>query len=554
MPQFTVRPPRTSRPAPGREWFGKGSDAFKRAFPALVAEIPCDQFWVCPLCLHAFGEDALEARFLTREHVPPRSVGGKRMTLTCGPCNWEGGTADSHAGKEAHLFGFAEGTLPEIKASLTTRSGTVPIRLSGVGNGLLMFGVPQATSESQHAAVFGDFDAASHGEKWREFSFSVGFSAFSQQRARVSWLRSACLAFFSLLGYRFVFRRELNDVRHLIREPEMDLPVPRVFRVIRVIASPPTLLRIDQPERFRGYAMLYGRNMVFLPRYNDHGLYDRLAADSEQIGAGPMRGEFSGLAYPWPKSGPVFFHDHAKPRRKLASRARVPAARPKRPNERWAMDFVSARLADGRWFRPLTVLDLYTRESLALVADRSLTGAKVAAVLTGVLHRRAGPQAITVDNGSEFVSRAMDAWAYAHDVRLDFIRPGKPVENAFIESFNGKLRDECLNSHVFATVAEAQVVLDVWREDYNVVRPQSALSDRTPIVGQSFIARRPILVRTGHFVNPCRGRLPPRPSIRVTESFIAWDRRWRENAREDSQWLYSSVTRAGTRRLLGTLS
>ena len=144
------------------------------------------------------------------------------------------------------------------------------------------------------------------------------------------------------------------------------------------------------------------------------------------------------------------------------------------------MDFVSARLADGRWFRTLTVLDLYTRESLALVADRSLTGVKVAAALSHVLRQRRAPQAITVDNGGEFVSRAMDTWAYAHDVRLDFIRPGKPVENAFIESFNGKLRDECLNTHIFTSVAEAQVVLDAWREDYNAVRPHSALQDRTP--------------------------------------------------------------------------
>src|SRR5918999_384255 len=105
-------------------------------------------------------------------------------------------------------------------------------------------------------------------------------------------------------------------------------------------------------------------------------------------------------------------------------------------------------------FRTLTVLDLYTRESLALLADRSLTGVKVAAALTDVLQHRAAPGAITVDNGTEFVSRAMDAWAYAHDVRLDFIRPGKPVENAFSESFNGKLRDECLNAHVFGSTAE----------------------------------------------------------------------------------------------------
>src|SRR5204862_7383205 len=132
-------------------------------------------------------------------------------------------------------------------------------------------------------------------------------------------------------------------------------------------------------------------------------------------------------------------------------------------------DFVSARLTDGRWFRTLTVLDIYTRESLALVADRSLTGIKVATTLTPIVARRGAPTAITVDNGGEFVSRAMDAWAYAHDVRLDFIRPGKPVENAFIESFNGRLRDECLNSHVFTSVVEAQVVLDAWREDYNLV-------------------------------------------------------------------------------------
>jgi len=169
-----------------------------------------------------------------------------------------------------------------------------------------------------------------------------------------------------------------------------------------------------------------------------------------------------------------------KPRKRLASRTRVPLPAPTRPNEHWSMDFVSARLVDGRWFRTLTVLDVYTRESLALVAGRSLTGVKVAAVLTPIVARRGAPAAITVDNGGEFVSRAMDAWAYAHDVRLEFIRPGKPVENAFIETFNGRLRDECLNTHVFASTAQAQGVLDAWRHDYNHVRPHSALQDRTP--------------------------------------------------------------------------
>ena len=114
------------------------------------------------------------------------------------------------------------------------------------------------------------------------------------------------------------------------------------------------------------------------------------------------------------------------------------------------------RLPAALNFAYLTVVDIYTREALALVADRSLTGLKVAAALSTVLQRRSTPEAISVDNGTEFVSKAMDAWAYAHGVRLDFIRLGRPVENAFIESFNGRLRDECLNSHVFGNVAEAQ--------------------------------------------------------------------------------------------------
>ena len=180
-----------------------------------------------------------------------------------------------------------------------------------------------------------------------------------------------------------------------------------------------------------------------------------------------------------------------KLRKRLASRPRVPLPAPTRPNERWSMDFVSARLEDGRWFRTLTVLDVYTRESLALVADRSLTGVKVAAALTPIVRHRGAPTAITVDNGGEFVSRAMDAWAYAHDVRLEFIRPGKPVENAFIESFNGRLRDECLNAHVFSSTIDAQRVLDAWREDYNHVRPHSAWQHRTPaMVGAMWVDSR----------------------------------------------------------------
>ena len=108
-----------------------------------------------------------------------------------------------------------------------------------------------------------------------------------------------------------------------------------------------------------------------------------------------------------------------------------------------------------------------------------------------MVQQRAAPQAIIVDNGGEFVSRARDAWAYAHDVRLDCIRPGKPVEDAFIESFNGKLRDECLNSHVFASVTEAQQILDAWRENDILVRPHSSWQDRTPAaVGAMWVDSR----------------------------------------------------------------
>ena len=142
------------------------------------------------------------------------------------------------------------------------------------------------------------------------------------------------------------------------------------------------------------------------------------------------------------------------------------------------MDFVSARTADGRWFRTLTVWDVYTRESLALVVDRSLTGVKVAASLTPIVQRRGAPAAITVDNGGEFVSRAMDAWAYAHDVRLEFIRPGKPVENAFIESFNGRLRDECLNALPFSIATQEKRMIREVLMRSRIGRPNGRMQRR----------------------------------------------------------------------------
>ena len=175
-----------------------------------------------------------------------------------------------------------------------------------------------------------------------------------------------------------------------------------------------------------------------------------------------------------------------KHRTKAAGRARVPQARATAPNERWSMDFMSERVANGRWFRILTVVDQFTRECLCLLADQSLTGSQVAQALEPLVAQRGTPRAITVDNGSEFASRVMDAWAYRHGIHLDFIRPGKPVENGFIESFNGRLRDECLNVEVCFTLDDVQEKLARWRTDYNLLRPHSALQDQAPV---SFAAK-----------------------------------------------------------------
>lgn len=167
-------------------------------------------------------------------------------------------------------------------------------------------------------------------------------------------------------------------------------------------------------------------------------------------------------------------------RKKLAQRARVASPPAKKANECWAMDFVADRLASGFRYRILTLVDLYTRECLALYADRSIGGKKVAAVLRAVVAQRGAPRSITVDNGTEFVSRAMETWSVTTGVQLDFIRPGRPVENAFIESFNGRLRDECLNVEIFDGLRSAGEELERWRADYNGRRPHSALGDRTP--------------------------------------------------------------------------
>ncbi|MBA2293253.1 MAG: IS3 family transposase [Gemmatimonadales bacterium] len=169
-----------------------------------------------------------------------------------------------------------------------------------------------------------------------------------------------------------------------------------------------------------------------------------------------------------------------RPRRKRAAMARVPTPVPTRPDQRWSMDFVRDTLLDGRPFRVWTVVDDATRECPWLLVERSLPAVRIVEALEMLRLVRGLPHVLVCDNGPEFVSQAMDHWAETRSVTLDFIRPGRPVENCFIESFNGRLRDECLNIHHFRTLAEARTVIEAWRTEYNTDRPHSGLGQRTP--------------------------------------------------------------------------
>lgn len=166
--------------------------------------------------------------------------------------------------------------------------------------------------------------------------------------------------------------------------------------------------------------------------------------------------------------------------RKRAIGTRAPMAIPQGPNQRWSLDFVSDALADGRRFRVLAIVDDQTRECLALVADTSLSGARVARELDALVAVRGRPLMVVSDNGTELTSTAILRWCQERGMDWHYIAPGKPTQNAFVESFNGRLRDECLNETLFRTLSHARAVLSAWRDDYNHVRPHGALRGLTP--------------------------------------------------------------------------
>jgi putative transposase len=168
-------------------------------------------------------------------------------------------------------------------------------------------------------------------------------------------------------------------------------------------------------------------------------------------------------------------------RKKRTAMVRVPLPKPERPGQVYAMDFVHDRLANGRRIKCLTIVDPLAKESPAIEVDTSIPGIRVCRVLDRIFAERPVPETLVVDNGPEFSGKALDEWAYRHGVKLHFIDPGKPIQNAFCESFNGKFRDECLNEHWFLTLQEARDVIVAWRKEYNEVRPHSSLDGQTPL-------------------------------------------------------------------------
>jgi len=167
-------------------------------------------------------------------------------------------------------------------------------------------------------------------------------------------------------------------------------------------------------------------------------------------------------------------------RRRMRWRGPVTNPAASRPNERWSMDFVSDCVSTGKVIRMLTVVDDYTRECPAIEVDTSLGGLSVRRVLDRIASERGLPEAIVVDNGPEFRGRALAAWSEERGVRLEFIQPGKPVQNAYAESFNGRLRDECLNANWFTSLCDARRKIESWRQDYNQQRPHSSLNYMAP--------------------------------------------------------------------------
>lgn len=173
---------------------------------------------------------------------------------------------------------------------------------------------------------------------------------------------------------------------------------------------------------------------------------------------------------------------HRRKSRKKARESREERQPTVRPNQRWSLDFVFDQISDGRKIKLMTIVDEFTRESLAIEVEKSIRGPDVIRVLEGVIETRGKPDQIQSDNGPEFTSNVILGWVHQRRIDWKYIEPGKPVQNSYIESFNGKIRDECLNENWFETLHEAKTLIEIWRKDYNETRPHSSLNGLSPSI------------------------------------------------------------------------
>lgn len=281
--------------------FNAGSAAFAAKFPEWRAQLSGPHY-VCPLCLTGFPFEAID-EVLTVDHVPPKSVGGATRVLTCRNCNSAAGAAlEAHAKHEHDWIDFAEGRLHDVRASMITASGELPVRLTVEGRAMKMFGV-EAVNPATRGAIIQDLNTATTPEGAEKFSFEIAMGRFSPKAAAVTWLKAAYLAFFAALGYTWILRPELNLVRERIRNPEGD--EPKVFRLTQPTSEPASrrLLRLDKPDDLRSFAMSFGKFMIFLPRFNDGELYSRLAAKHD------ANEKAAGIEFPWPTT-PTYRWDY----------------------------------------------------------------------------------------------------------------------------------------------------------------------------------------------------------------------------------------------------
>ena len=260
---------------------------------------------------------------------------------------------------------------------------------------------------------------------------------------------------------------------------DYDISERRATQVMKLHRS--TMRYVGRPDRSTELRHKLQEMVAAYPRYGYRMITDKLRFEGWKVNHKKVYRIYREEGLQLPK----------RRRKRLRNLARQPILLPEQMNQRWSMDFMTDMLTDGRRFRTLNVLDDFTRECLAIEVAISIPGERVARVLDQIADERGYPEAIVIDNGPEFTGRALDGWASQHGVKLQFIQPGKPSQNAFVESFNDKFRSELLNTNWFTDVWEARKRIDAWRDEYNHERPHSSLGRIPP----AFFAERTLRPR-----------------------------------------------------------